>query len=336
MLKLDLQYNNVETLLNSCNIVGIDKLAFAIDKKDVPELKLEDTKSWIDEETGEITYSRGNLLGMQIYSRSNYLVFEFNPAILIFGNNLHTVTYKEFVEIIYDIESKLDFSIQQAIVNKIHIQSTLQVNKKPITYFNVLGNSSRYLRNPVKSTLYYQTESRKQYKTNLFYDKKAQLGQKKMKGEYLRFECQLYNEYLKYFARRIGKQRITIEDLLSPEIYLKFVDLWYNEYLKVEKENDKFFNLDSIKKPTDIDKILINKGLESIGGVSEFEKQLKIAQQFSDRKSDFISKLKSRYRKIAKTPDLTTEGKLLKELNSKMEIAYKNTRSSIFKTESTT
>ena len=55
MLKLDLQYNNVETLLNSCNIVGVDKFAFAMDKKDVPELKLKGTKSWIDEETGEIT-----------------------------------------------------------------------------------------------------------------------------------------------------------------------------------------------------------------------------------------------------------------------------------------
>ena len=93
MLKLDLQYNNVETLLNSCNIVGVDKLAFAMDKKDVPELKLKGTKSWIDEETGEITYSRGSLFDIQIYSRSNYLVFEFNPAILLFGNNFQTVTY---------------------------------------------------------------------------------------------------------------------------------------------------------------------------------------------------------------------------------------------------
>ena len=125
MLKLDLQYNNVETLQNSCNIVGVDKLAFAMDKNDVSELKLEDAKSWIDEETGEVTYSRGNLFGMQIYSRSNYLVFEFNPAILLFGNNFHTVTYKGFVKIIFDIEDKLGFSIQEATVNKIHIGTWL-------------------------------------------------------------------------------------------------------------------------------------------------------------------------------------------------------------------
>ena len=324
MLKLDLQYNNVETLLNSCNIVGVDKLAFAMDKKDIPELKLEDVKSWIDEETGEVTYSRGNLFGIQIYSRSNYLVFEFNPAILFFGNNFHTVTYKEFVKIIFDIEDKLGFSIQEATVNKIHIQSTLTVDKKPKTYFSILGNSFRYVRSLLKSTLYYQTEGRKQYKTNLFYDKKTQSRMSHLNGEYLRFESQYYNEFLKYFARKIDKHRIIIKDLLNPKIYLKFVDLWYEEYLKIDKENDKFYNLDLINKPTDIDKILINKGLESLGGITEFEKQLNISKQFSDKKSDFFSKAKSRIRKIAKLPSITLEGKLLSELNSKIEIAYKN------------
>ena len=325
MLKLDLQYNNVETLLNSCNIVGVDKLAFAMDKKDVPELKLKGTKSWIDEETGEITYSRGSLFDIQIYSRSNYLVFEFNPAILLFGNNFQTVTYKEFVEMIYDIEDKLGFSIQNAGVNKIHIQSTLTVDKKPQTYFNVLGNSPRHIRSLHKSTLYYETGSRKQYKTNMFYDKKVQSRMKYLEGEYLRFECQYYNEYLKYFARKIGKNRITIKDLLNPEIYLLFVDLWCNEYLNIEKENDRFFNLDLINTLTDIDKMLINKGLESLGGVTEFEKQLNISKQFSDKKSDFFSKAKSRFRKISKLPSITLEGKLLSELNSKIEIAYQNT-----------
>ena len=77
--------------------------------------------------------------------------------------------------------------------------------------------------------------------------------------------------------------------------------------------------------PTDIDKMLINKGLESLGGVTEFEKQLNISKQFSDKKSDFFSKAKSRIRKIAKLPSITLEGKLLSELNSKIEIAYQKT-----------
>ena len=70
---------------------------------------------------------------------------------------------------------------------------------------------------------------------------KVQSRMKYLEENILRFECQYYNEYLKIFpARKIGKNRITIKDLLNPEIYLLFVDLWYNEYLNIEKEKTGF------------------------------------------------------------------------------------------------
>ncbi|WP_375180886.1 hypothetical protein, partial [Chryseobacterium sp.] len=159
-------------LPNNCSIIGIDKLAFTISDFDIERLQLEEKKLWVKDETREVTYCKGEIYGIQVSSRGGYTSFELNPAKLFYGDNFSTLNFSDFAGLIEDIEIQLGFSIKQAVVRKIHIQTTIKVDVSPKNYFEILGNSRNYSRALFKSTLYYDTEGQKKYKTNLFYDKK--------------------------------------------------------------------------------------------------------------------------------------------------------------------
>lgn len=330
----DLPYNKSEILPFFGNIVGFDKLAFDLPNSQIPNLKLENLRHYVDDETGEISWSNGEKGKIMVKVKPYYTRFEFNPALYLYDNNFYTVGYSEFLRMVDRIEEEFGFSIRAGKVRILHPQATLNVDVKPEFFFNVLGNSNGYRRMVVHSTsLYYFTGSKERYKTILVYDKKEQakpnIPKEFKNGDFLRFEFQFYNEFIRKITKKIDKDSITIGDLMKPETYKFFIHLWYQEYVNIQKEKQSIFDLSKIRNPKDILKQLAGEGVRALGGLIEFEKILDGMVPYINIRKREIARTKASIRKIVNDSGSTIESPLLSELNSKIDLAYQNTLAEI-------
>lgn len=322
-------YNKSEILPIFGNIVGFDKLAFDLPNSQISNLKLENLRHCVDDETGEISWSNGEKGKIIVKVKPSYTRFELNPAIYLYGNNFYTVGYHEFLRMVDEVEEELGFSIRMGKVRILHPQATLKVNVKPVFFFNVLGNSGGYRRMIMGTSLYYTTGSEERYKKILVYDKKKQAKlntpEEFKNGEFLRFEFQFYNEFIRKIIKKINKDFITIEDLINPDTYKFFINLWYHEYINIQKEKQSIFNPEKIQNPKDIEKQLIIVGVNALGGLVEFEKILEATTLNINIKKREIGRTNIRIRKIFDDSNFTIESPLLSELKSKIDLSYQNT-----------
>lgn len=327
-------YNNVKPFPENGNLVGVDKLVFDLPYSDELEQKLQFNKVLnLVEDTGEIKYRKGSLecgFNIEVMVYRNYIRFILNPVIELYGSNFYTISRKEFRYYLHKLAISLGINISEGIIRRIDFQATLKILLNATSYFEILG-SHRYLfkSNILGSTLYYNSKSKKKYKTQILYDKSKKEGKNTplyfKGGNYLRVESQYYNRFIKKIATKLGKVDILIEDLFEDEVYNGFVECWYKDYKDINKEYKTMFNPDNINKPSDIDKLLASEGIKYIGSVEEVCKMIDTGFLIKDKSSSFRSKVKGRIKDIASSKNVIIETPLLEELENKIKDAYQNT-----------
>lgn len=327
-------YNKVDLLPFFSNHIGIDKLIVELPRKEYrSNLLIKSTKIEVDCYTGELLNQGEISEGIYLKEYSNSIRLVINPSNYFYGNNFVTVGYNHFKLLVKKIYEEFNLNIENGIIRRIDFQCTLKMNYIPESYFNMLGGYKNFNRNIVSSSLYYNSKASSKYKTGLFYDKGKKDKKKKStvlsEGYYLRIEWQYFNNLIKNQIKKFKRTVMLIKDLLNRRVYELFIKLWYLDCNSIRMEQSRIINMNLIFKPTDIDKMLINQGLEYIGGMQEFEKMMDNSKHIINKPSYFISKIKKRVRDISKNTNFTIENPQISELNTKIDFAYQNTLNSL-------
>ncbi|WP_408049875.1 hypothetical protein [Tenacibaculum halocynthiae] len=321
------------------NSIGVDKLVFdlpysiSLDNK----LKLTNKILNVSDDTGTVNYSTGKLANnnnIEVRVYKNYIRFTLNPVMEIYGSNFYTLRKEELRNYLLELQEKSEINLFNGAIRRLDLQTTARMSHNPASYFEVLGKHKHLMKStPFKDTLYYNSISK--YKTLLFYNKsKKERKNKPIKfkdGEYLRYEAQYHNKFLKEIAKKLGKKTLTLQDLFDDKIYNKLIQYWYNDYKEIYKEQKTMFIPNNINKPSDIDKLLASEGIKSIGNVEETCKMIDAALADTNKNASFISKVKSRVKSIADNEKAIMETPFLEELESKITQAFKNTTNSFIK-----
>jgi len=321
------------------NLIGIDKLVFdlpySIDLEN--KLQLADKVLNVSDDTGVINYSIGKLVGktnVEVRIYKNYIRFTLNPVVEIYGSNFYTLSKEEVRRYLIRLQRDLGIDIFKGIIRRLDLQSTLKMIYNPASYFEVLGKH-RYLikSNILGSTLYYNSKSKTKYKTLLFYDKFKKEGKntplKFIDGNYLRYEAQYYNKFLKGIAKKLSKEILTVQDLFDDEIYNKLIGYWYEDFEAIYKEQKTMFNANNINKPSDIDKLLASEGIKSIGSVEQVYKMIDAGLLMANKEPSFKSKVKCRVKDIANSKKVIIKTPFLDELESKIKEVFSSVISSV-------
>ncbi|MEL4308936.1 hypothetical protein [Joostella sp. CR20] len=326
--------NKVDLLPIFSNIIGIDKLIVEIPRESCKAIDIVECPMLVGYSvTVEFLYAGKVCEGVSIREYPENIRLTINPAIFLYGNNFVTIGLPHIKVIVDKLEEEYKLDIKGAIIRRLDLQCTLKTSLTPIAYYSILGGFKSFNRNIVSSTLYYNSKAAKKYKTGLFYDKMKQASPEVPKeyfyGEYMRIEWQYFNRFLKAQAQKLNLGRIRVRHLLISSIYQSMIDIWYSDFKAIYKEPVKIVDMSLINKISDMDNMLINQGVENIGGLMVLENMINDSRHFKDKPRDFYSKMKKRYRDKSKLSKFTYASPLIDELNEKVGLAYQNTINSL-------
>lgn len=197
------------------------------------------------------------------------------------GDNYHTMRRADIKEAIENLSDAVHVDMSKAIVSRLDWGTTMCVDYPPDSYFSYLGELSRAKRTEQQSSIYYFRRSGAEVLT--FYDKnREQRGKKGVVPQIYRDKNML--RYEQRFEKRLSKilkvSEVTGAMLYDESFYYKLVTSWAGAYKKIQKVNDKTFNLKKMGSVKDWHKICV---LDTIsrrcGGIDGFLQQIADAQK---------------------------------------------------------
>jgi len=163
------------------------------------------------------------------------------------------------------LEDYLQIKLKGLTLNRIDLESTFVVNKKPSTYYDFLGNRSRFFRNQSLHSLTYSNKNRKL----IFYDKKSQISNlskqdEKLTEEFMRFETSYRSGFIKQLHNKYGFDR-SIDSLTDSAVQNFLTHKWFEEYKAIKQEHRPSFQCD-INAVADVNRAIYLEGVEALGG----------------------------------------------------------------------
>ena len=153
------------------------------------------------------------------------------------GNNLGICTYADFKTINDTLSDYLNIDISQMKVTRLDWGANMTLSQSVNDYLPLLGDKPYFARkceNP--GSIRYQTNE----KAFALYDKRKEMENKKQPipleyagANLLRAEFRL----LKRVSRHL-KRDMTAKELTSPEVYSQLVDMWRDEYFRIQKNTE--------------------------------------------------------------------------------------------------
>lgn len=295
--------------------------------------KLKNNSTMIDSDTGEIKFSVGYHDCIKVRKFKNKVRIEVSLPKLLKGNNIYSLSYNEIKYAIILIERKLGISIRKGIIRRIDIFLNIETDYKTENYFRYfVGCRYMALRSIVgKTSLYFKNGSRE---INI-YDKIAKILSEikkdpinnKLPIEFVgknitRIENRYKNTFL---IKKFGKE-FTVENLFNSKIFLMLINLFIDDYNLIHTENKSIIDFSKIDSKKSLLEQLANEGIKAMGGLSEVMELIDASRPFNENiRKEYYSRRKKEVKDIANNPKFTYQGKLLEELNTKVEQAYQNT-----------
>lgn len=280
---------------------------------------LMNVKEGINQDTGNIYYSKGNLKNLEFVRKDNMLFLKNGSlSTYYFGNNFETLNVNQTKEVIENISDNLHLDFNQAESTRIDFATNILTKEPPQNYFSCLIEMSRLNRNLRNSTLYFSNKQRQL----VFYDKirEYQSKGKNIPNQYitenvLRYERRIHN---------IKKLKFTGKDLYNINYFNKFLDDWKTDYYRIKKYSPlkftKKINKGINMKCLDIYrwKLFINE----IGGIEKLNNLLDNEQRCGAIKRQNKYYIKKRINEALNSPDLLEKNNLVNELNEKIDEVY--------------
>lgn len=233
-------------------------------------------------------------------------------------DNFHTLTRSDSARAFEMMADELCLPVQKANVSRIDFAQNFLMDYEPQAYYNFLGESQYYNRQPQSKSLYYSNGLRQQ----VFYNK---IAEGKAKGLSLP-EVWIGQNVLRYeirFTSRLVKQfnqaEITANSLANEKFYMVVFDKWLAEYEAINKLNSINFNLSNMNSPKDFWKQINLMAVNMIGQDKIMQEIENLRHQKAFDKPEYYSRLKKEIKELCKTPEMTSASDLVAELDKKIK-----------------
>lgn len=272
-----------------------------------------------NQHTGECFYSGYAGDNYKVSISDNGISLKGSLARYYCGNPDSVLTHLDSLYAIEKLSDELLLPIHKATVKRIDLACNIVTDCKPEAYYQFLGNSRHFDRQPVFESLYYRQKSKQ--KELILYDKVAELKANKQcipkewNGKnILRIELKLMN----HLTNQFNRPEILASTLHEGSFFLDMVNKWLAEYEAIEKLNILNLNFAQMKTPKDFKDHILLMQLNELGQVKTMEmiKQMKL-MDVMDR-PEYYCRLKNDIRQLFNSPKHTTESELIKELNEKV------------------
>lgn len=292
----------------------------------------------VDLKTGELKYSVGFSDCIKVRQFNGIMKIECSLPKLLKGENIYTLTFSEILKAIKIIGTKLEIDISEGKISRIDLCMQLETEYSASNYFRYLGQSKNYKVRLIvnESSLYYQNKvSRQMY----FYDKILEMKHRKVQipvefrnKNITRIELR----YKQYFIKNLFKKNLLVKDLESPKTFKILADNFLKDYLSIDKENKLLIDLSKVSTKKDLMNQLAIIGIHSLGGTTAVTEMLDASRKLNNKqiRIEYASRRKADVREIANCSEFIKPISLIEELNSKVELAHKNTVINVIDTKS--
>jgi hypothetical protein len=272
-----------------------------------------------NKEDGQVYFS-GHLGNYTVIVSGQGVSLKGSLAKYFLPDNFHTLTRSDSARAFEKMSDELYLPIQSAKVSRIDFAQNFLMDFEPEAYYNFLGESQYYNRQPQSKSLYYTNGLRQK----LFYNK---IAEGKAKGLILPdvWDGQNVLRYEMRFTNRLPKQfnlaEITASSLSNEKFYMTIFDKWLAEYEAINKLHSIKFNLSNMNSPKDFWKQI---NLMAINIIMQEIENLRHQKAFE--KPEYYSRLKKEIKELCKTPDLTASSDLVAELDKKIRASKRHYR----------
>ena len=182
-------------------------------------------------------YVIGHVKNYRVYADERRVRLSGSIAKLIRGTNVGTLDREEVRYGIEFLSDVLHLDIGRAIVSRIDVAYTFHVEESPGAYIEQMLRYDGMTKASVNTeTLYFASKK----KVLCFYNKKVEMEERGVKmplwgkkNELLRYELRL----MANVGHQIGlKKTITASEIDQPDIWLRLVNKWADEYRNIEKD----------------------------------------------------------------------------------------------------
>lgn len=259
----------------------------------------------------------------------NMRVREYLGGVSIYGSlnkfihttNLAEMSLNDTRRAISELSYLLGIDLMKEKVSEIEFGTNITVKNSVGSYFKVLGEMPRRLRNAInRETVYYQRRGEDR-DTLVFYDKLKQMRKEKLpipaqfeNANVLRLELRLKRN----LARLMHIYEVKGENLCSVDFYNMLLNTLKEKYFMIEKiQSFTLDNVEDIKRPSDAVKFFFSalfaescKGQEAI---EYFLQTLKDAKIFKER-ADYV-KCRKQITNVINSAKMAEKDPLLMELD---------------------
>ncbi|MDN0052182.1 hypothetical protein QVN91_04225 [Bacteroides caecigallinarum] len=279
---------------------------------------------------GNILFSNDFIDNLYIELHNGWMICQNSLPKFLLGNNVERINLQQVKEAIEKLSDMLHYDMSKTFVTRIDIADNFSMSENVSKYFSCLGNLQRFKRcyTVIDETLTYKQGDKKCGKLITFYDKRKELIEK---GQYALFEqMKIPKNFLRYELRCYGRlayqlkeTAITGATLYDTTFFRKLVQLWYDYYCRIVKQQEITFN--------NINLIKDNNEALYCALKAAFILQPAIFADYIIEifKSHNIFRSKSEYTRLKKglydilnDPLMTRDSKLIMELDSKVLQTY--------------
>lgn len=235
------------------------------------------------------------------------------------GDNFKTLSKGDTKRAIEKISDGLHLPFKLSNVTRIDVAQNLIMQHPETVYYSYLGEDQYYNRLPQPNGLYYNNQLRQK----LFYGKEHE---QKVKGNtipelykernVLRFEVR----YRKRLREQFNVSELPANLLYNEKFYIELTNKWRQEYLSIQKINNKLGNM----KPTGskkefFDNLALHTILEM--GQANVLNLMKEWQQMGEIDKKQAYDIRKAIKKLASRPICENGNELINELNRKVKEA---------------
>ena len=273
---------------------------------------------------GQVYYS-GHLSNYRVNISGQGISLKGSLAKYFLPDNFHTLTRSDSARAFEMMADELSLPVYKANVSRIDFAQNFLMEYEPEAYYNYLGESQYYNRQPQSKSLYYSNRLRQ----IVFYNKIAEGKAKGMNipdvwtgQNVLRYEMRITSRLPKQFKQA----EVTANSLSDEKFYMTIFDRWLAEYEAINKLHSINFNLSDMNSPKDFWKQINLIAINMIGQDKIMQEIENLRHQKAFDKPEYYSRLKREIKELCKTPEMTASSDLVAELDKKINASKRHYR----------
>ena len=235
-----------------------------------------------------------------------------------FGDNQHTLSLPDTKLAVEKLSDEINLPDAQAHVYRIDFSDNYVMDYPENAYYDFLGSATYYNRQAQDNGLYY-TNSRRQI---VFYGKVTEQRLKHVPileefedKHVLRYEYRLK----KQVACQLNRKEVRAFDLYEAGFYKQMLERYKSEYLSINKYNLISFEDTVLKDRKEFKKQLMLLGIQKLGGEAAVMDIISHADKCDVFENGMQRKRqRDMIKELCKTPLLTQQPELVKELDKKI------------------